>query len=137
MQESGYYPAGAEYSSAAPWNREDPEAVDVNVCVSVSMSRSTTISVDDYEAIEWADSDIDEDGRIYHSKGIDYDFSNCNLNEAYSQQEFSPIELIEILQEYLKADMEGAFHTEGKRAKIILSACQGWTTDELEVTEDN
>lgn len=136
MSSSNYPCMSQSELERAPWNQEDSDCVDVNVCVSVSLSKSTTVSVTDYTAIQWEDYDHDIDGSTYHYGGVGYDFSDCNFTEAFSQQDYSPIDLLEILKIYVEADINGSFHTEGGNAKAILSACQGWTTDEMEVIEE-
>ena len=78
MTESGYYPAGAEFDSKAPWNQVDPEAKTIKVTISQTLSKTVEIEVDDYE--EYPDED--EDGIC----GVCYDFSNCDLRAAVKEQ---------------------------------------------------
>lgn len=78
MSESGYYPAGAEYDPKAPWNQVDPKPRKVKVTVSIILSKTVEVEVTDYIAEE----DSDEDG--YHS--INYDYSECNLEQAVRDQ---------------------------------------------------
>ena len=82
MSESGYYPAGAEYDPNAPWNQIDPEPQEVEVTISMTISKTVKIKVTDYTCEE----DWDEDG--YH--GINYDFSDCNLEQAVKDQIILP-----------------------------------------------
>jgi hypothetical protein len=53
--ESGCYPDGAEYDSNAPYNQVIPEKEDVNVFVSITLSKSFTVRMsktdDVYEII--------------------------------------------------------------------------------------
>lgn len=76
MAESGYYPAGTEYNPNAPWNQKDSEPVEVSVCVSVTLSKTVKVKVDDYVA---------EDNEASGSD-IPFNFSDCNLREAVCQQ---------------------------------------------------
>lgn len=79
MIESGYYPPGAEHDSRAPWNEKDIPEKEVEVCVSVTLSKTIKIKVSDYEII---DSGKDEDGEYFE----DIDYSNCDLKKAVEEQ---------------------------------------------------
>lgn len=71
------YPMGAD-TKDAPWNQEDPKPRTIEVTVSITLSKTVRIKVDDYIAEEYSD----EDG--YH--GISYDYSECNLEQAVRDQ---------------------------------------------------
>lgn len=75
---SSNYPMGAEYCSKAPFNQKDVEPKEIEVTVSITLSKTVKVKVDDYEE----DGYLDEDG----SPCIDYDFSNCDLYSAVKQQ---------------------------------------------------
>ena len=78
MTESGYYPPGAEHDLNAPWNQVDPEPKKIEVTVSITLSKTVEVEVDDYIAEEVSD----EDG--YH--GVVYDYSECDLEQAVRDQ---------------------------------------------------
>lgn len=78
MTESGYYPPGAEHDPNAPWNQVDPEPKKIEVTVSITLSKTVEVEVDDYIAEEVSD----EDG--YH--GVVYDYSECDLEQAVRDQ---------------------------------------------------
>ena len=82
------YPMGAD-TADAPWNQVDPEPIEIEVTISITLSKTVKIYVDDYiqEAPE-----VDEDGH-YH-KG-DIDFSECNLSKAVKEQITLPNEKVE------------------------------------------
>jgi hypothetical protein len=130
------YPAGAEYDSNAPWNQNDQEPVGVDVLVSTTLSKHTTIETADYTPEYWEDYDIDDEGHTIHNGGMDYNFSDCNFIKDYREQEFTPKELLDVLIKYLKAEIVGEVHKEGSIAKRLLNSCENWTEDELEVIED-
>lgn len=71
-------PIGADNDPNAPWNQEDPKPRTIEVTVSITLSKTVRIKVDDYIAEEYSD----EDG--YH--GISYDYSECNLEQAVRDQ---------------------------------------------------
>lgn len=77
------YPLGAD-TKGAPWNQEDPKPQEVEVTVSITLSKTVKIKVDDYTAEE----DVDEDGGHY----INYDFSECDLKFAVEEQVTLPNE---------------------------------------------
>lgn len=77
------YPLGAD-TKGAPWNQEDPKPQEVEVTVSITLSKTVKIKVDDYTAEE----DVDEDGGHY----INYDFSECDLKSAVEEQVTLPNE---------------------------------------------
>ena len=69
MKESGYYPAGAEFDPRAPWNEVELPPKDVEVTVSITVSRTMKVPVRDYT--------IDEEGNV--------DFSECDLKKAVEE----------------------------------------------------
>ena len=69
MKESGYYPAGAEFDPRAPWNEIELPPKEVEVTVSVTISKTMKVPVRDYT--------IDEEGNI--------DFSDCDLKKAVEE----------------------------------------------------
>ena len=79
MTESGYYPPGAEHDPNAPWNQVDNPEREIEVTVSVTLSKTVKIKVSDYEI---TDSGKDEDGECFK----DIDYSNCDLKGAVEEQ---------------------------------------------------
>ena len=71
------YPMGADTPNA-PWNKIDPEPKKIKVTVSITLSKTVEIEVTDYTAEE----DYDEDGY----NGINYDYSECDLEQAVRDQ---------------------------------------------------
>ena len=84
MAESGYYPAGAEYDPNAPWNQEDIPEREVEVTVSVTLSKTLKIKVSDYT--------VDSEGNV--------DYSDCNLREAVENQIILPQEAYKYVNPY-------------------------------------
>ena len=76
------YPIGAD-TPDAPWNQvENPER-EVEVTISITLSKTVKIKVKDYEIV---DSGKDEDGEYFE----DIDYSNCDLKSAVEEQLFLP-----------------------------------------------
>ena len=76
------YPMGAD-TKDAPWNQVDNPEREIEVTVSVTLSKTVRISVSDYEI---TDSGKDEDGEYFE----DIDYSNCNLKDAVKEQVILP-----------------------------------------------
>lgn len=85
MAESGYYPAGAEHDPNAPYNQVDNPEKEIEVTVSITLSKTVKVSVSDYEI---TDSGRDEDGDYFES----IDYSNCDLKGAVKEQILLPHE---------------------------------------------
>lgn len=142
------YPLGAD-TLEAPWNQSDPNPVNVNCYVSCSISKDVTVSTTDYIVEEWEDLDSNDEGDYVHSGGVDYDFSDCNFSEAYHQNHYGILELLEQLKVFLEGaieDLELLSPETSKEEKVAKKAnlriykqmfedCQGWTLDEEEVGE--
>ena len=76
------YPIGTD-TPDAPWNQvENPER-EVEVTISITLSKTVKIKVKDYEIV---DSGRDEDGEYFE----DIDYSNCDLKSAVEEQLFLP-----------------------------------------------
>ena len=84
MAESGYYPAGAEHDPNAPWNQEDIPEREVEVTVSVTLSKTLKIKVSDYT--------VDSENNV--------DYSDCNLREAVENQIILPQEAYKYVNPY-------------------------------------
>ena len=79
MIESGYYPIGAEFDPKAPYNEQIIPDKEIEVTISVTLSKTVKITVNDYI--------IDEEGY--------YDFSECDLHKAVKEQIKLPQQLCE------------------------------------------
>ena len=76
------YPIGAD-TPDAPWNQvENPER-EVEVTISITLSKTVKIKEKDYEIV---DSGRDEDGEHFE----DIDYSNCDLKSAVEEQLLLP-----------------------------------------------
>ena len=137
MSNNPNYPVGANIPEA-PWNKVDQEPVNIDVVISQSLSRSTTIRVTDYIANKYKDEEYDEEGYINRTGGIDYDFSNSDLKEAYEMQEYTIPELLEYLKSYLIIDIAECSEESSRKKMLqsILKCCEGWKVDETEVIEE-
>lgn len=71
------FPIGAD-TPDAPWNIVEPEPQEIEVLVSVTISKRVKIDVDDYQKEEYKDEN--------NNPCVDYDFSECDLRSAVRQQ---------------------------------------------------
>ena len=76
------YPVGADIESA-PWNRQHKPEKEIEVLVSITLSKTVKIKVDDYAILN---SGKDEDGEYFE----DVDYSNCDLKGAVENQYILP-----------------------------------------------
>ena len=77
MNESDYYQIGTYNNPDAPWNKVAKKPQKIEVTVSITLSKTVEIEVDDYTTEE-----INEDG-IYNTI---YNFDNCDLEQAVRNQ---------------------------------------------------
>lgn len=106
------YLEGAD-NSLAPWNKRDLPEREIEVLVSITLSKTVKIKVDDYVEIEG----VDEDG---YYKDIDY--SECDLEKAVKEQVYLPHQL-NIVQCLPGVHIPPA----------VISDFNNWEVDELEV----
>ena len=78
MHNNYAYPCGTDGPNA-PWNQVDNPEREIDVTVSVTLSKTVKIKVSDYEI---TDSGKDEDGEYFE----DIDCSNCDLKSAVEEQ---------------------------------------------------
>lgn len=100
----------------APWNQEEQPSKEIEVCISMTISKTVKIKVNDYVAEE----DMGEDGR----PDVQYNFSDCDLKGAVENQIYLPDEAYKYLHPSV---------TNRERIKKDLS---GWTVDDFEVVLD-
>lgn len=137
MSYKDYYPDGAADDPRASYNQSDQEEVDVNVCVSITLSKSTYLTVNDYIATSWEDVEVGDEGEVIHMGGIDYDYSECDFNTAYKQQEFTIPELLQELCNRLNKDIQdNPSSKEVQKWKDMLECAKGWEVDDLCICED-
>lgn len=109
------YPVGFDTENA-PWNREDNPPKEVEVTVSITMSKTFKIDVDDYTMIE------DDDGSYFP------DFLECNLYKALEEQVYLPNEIGDIIEQDLESNNICKF-----KYKDISKDLKGWNIDDYEV----
>ena len=106
------YPMGAD-TKDAPWNQVDNPEREIDVTVSVTLSKTVKIKVSDYEI---TDSGKDEDGEYFE----DIDYSNCDLKGTVEEQ----IVLPQSAHMYVKSNLK------------VHEDLSNWCVDHLEVNLD-
>lgn len=112
------YPEGADNSSA-PWNEDYKKELEVEVCISVTLSKTVKIKVSDYTI---TDSGVDEDGEPFE----DVDYSTCDLKHAVEDQIYLPQDIEYVLRTFDTAE-----------AEVMANKFEGWNVDDFEVVYEN
>ena len=122
----GDYPPGAANDPNAPYNQKEQEPVDIDVCVSCTLSKSTTIE---------SNPEVDD------------------LKDIYEQQEYTIPELLDEFIKILKKEIaeinatikllddnmsnaKKALESNISHYNNLLDSLKGWTVDELEVIKE-
>ena len=95
------YPIGSD-TPDAPWNKEENPKKEIEVTVSVTLSKTVKIKVSDYEII---DSGKDEDGEYFE----DIDYSNCDIKGAVEEQIVLPQKAWDYIAPKTKKDVKAIF----------------------------
>lgn len=109
------YPLGAELSPDAPWNQEDNPEREIEVLVSITMSKNVKIKVTDYQIV---DEGYDEDGDYRAS----IDYSDCDLKSAVEEQ--------------IKMPQDAGFYMKKGLHSEEYSEFEDWHVDDFEVIKE-
>ena len=118
MIESGYYPPGAEFDPNAPYNQKELPEKEIEVTVSITLSKTVKIKVSDYTIY----SNEDENGNHFE----DVDYSDCDLKKAVEEQVYLPQEAGQLISD---------IDINPFKAKNItlVEDLSNWNVDEMEV----
>lgn len=116
------YPMGAD-TSDAPWNQVELPEREIEVTISVTLSKTVKITVDDYNV----DDGVDEDGH-YRS----YDYSECDLHKAVEEQVVLPQNLAIFTERMFDHDLNLKAAGMPLYLKDAIKDCKDWNVDELE-----
>lgn len=117
------YPMGSD-TEDAPWNKDSNPEKEIEVTVSVTLSKTVKISVDDYVVEENADKD---------GKYLDYDFSNCDLHKAVEDQVYLPQNLAIVTERLFDQDLDLKAAGMPMYLKDAVEDCKDWNLDDFEV----
>ena len=118
MIESGYYPPGAEFDPNAPYNQKELPEKEIEVTVSITLSKNVKIKVSDYTIY----SNEDDRGRCFD----EIDYSDCNLKEAVEKQIYLPQEAGQLISDF-------AINPFKAKNTTIVEDLSNWNVDEMEV----
>ena len=115
--------------NSAPWNDKENSVITRDCEITETVTRKVTLATTDYSA----DSDYDDELGACSS----VDTTETDWVAEYSNQEYTVLELIDKLKEYVEEDIKNTSPNTGKgrHLKRLLSACNGWEQVELEVEE--
>lgn len=149
------YPMGAALDPSAPYTQSDPEPVEVDCCVSYSLSKSMPVKVHNYSVYEEYESDIDDDGHRYCHKLQENNFDDTNFIEEFKNDNAAigiPTllkelpELAEYMIEQLRTEGIMLDENDKERSKEIIKqinhyqalirATEDWVVDELDVCQE-
>ena len=116
MYDNYNYPLGAD-NPDAPWNQEENPKREIEVTVSVTLSKTIKVKVSDYDIIN---SGKDEDGEYFE----DIDYSNCDLKGAVEKQIVLPQKAWDYIAPKTNEDVKAIFDL------------KGWNVDDFEVIEE-
>jgi hypothetical protein len=116
MKDSAYYPVGVYEDPNAPYNQYENSEIELEVTVSLTISKTVKIWVNDYET----EVENDPDDNTPHTY---YDFSNCNLEEYVQEQIELPYELAK--------DLKEKKYLTDKQKELMLKDCSGWIVDDI------
>lgn len=148
---SNYPPGLSDWSPNAPWNDPgDPPEKDFDVTISQTLSKTVTVTTTNYiPGAEGVDYEPDDEGGVYATGWQEPDdTSDTNWAEEYEEDgHYTPLQLIQLLQEYLQKDLEKWKEedkkephrwaaTQVRKYQGLIEECEGWTEDECEVVED-
>ena len=113
MIESGYYPPGAEFDPNAPYNQKELPEKEIEVTVSITLSKTVKIKVSDYTVYS-----IEADnGKCFD----DIDYSDCNLKKAVKDQIILPQNAYNYITPKSNEEVQA------------ISDLKKWNVDEMEV----
>lgn len=101
----------------APWNQEDNPEKEIEVTVSVTLSKTVKVRVSDYEI---TDSGRDEDGEYFE----DVNYSNCDLKGAVEEQIVLPQKAWDYIAPKTKREVSAIFDL------------KDWNVDDFEVVQE-
>lgn len=117
------YPPGSD-TPRAPWNQTELPEQEVEVTISVTLSKTVKVVVKDYELEESAD----EDGCC-----LSYDFSNCDFYKIVDEQVCLPQELAVFTERMFEHDLNLKAAKMPKYLKDAIKDCKDWSIDEIEI----
>lgn len=111
----------------APWNTPEKEDREVQVTVSITISKSLTLTTNNYEIIN---SGKDEDGNYYVE--VEYNDLKCDVKDRF----VLPNNLSKYTKVVFNEDLDLRAAGMPKYLIDALEDCDDWVVDEFEVIEE-
>lgn len=123
-------PIGVGYDRHAPWRQMESQAIQCNCEVTETIARKVTLSTTDYTT----EDDSDEELGMY----MYFDTSETDWEKEYVKQEYTVLELIARLKEYVLEDIKNVTSNTGRGRELqrLLAACKDWEQVEINVEEE-
>ena len=146
MRESDYYAPGSYNDPSAPWNETEIPEKEFEVTCSQSLSRTATVTTSNYiPGASGVDYEPDDEGG-YCACGWqdDDDTSDTCWDDEYKSNGYkTPLELIDLLKEYLEKDLrdiqrdmlpnDRSFKaTKARMLRGLIEECECWNEDETD-----
>lgn len=148
MCESGYFPAGAEFDSSAPYNQPEVPEKEFDVTCTLCMSKTVSCYTKDYiPGAEGVDYEPDDEGGSYAVPYHEDDnTSDTNWSEVFKDNHKTIPELLEEFKQYLQKDLKNIDavaeirkHDKAflkRKLKRLIEECDGWSIDEEDYEKD-
>jgi hypothetical protein len=135
------YPDGvSDNTPGAPWNEESIPEKEFDVTCSQSLSKTVTVTTNNYiPGAEGVDYEPDDEGGYcavgWHDPD---DTSDTDWEEEYSNEHYTPLQLIELFKRYLQHILDDKVQvlTLASYIKHLIEECDNWSEDETEYVED-
>lgn len=113
--------------SDAPWNEKQYPKEEIEVTVSITLSKTLKLKVDDYKV----NTEEDEDGKY-----LDFNFSKCDLYKALDDQVVLPYNLASYTKEIFNHDLELKAVGMPLYLKQAIEDCSNWILDDMSVVKE-
>ena len=148
---SGYYPGGlTDFTPGCPWSEPEIPEKEFDVTCSQSLSRTASVWTSNYvPGASGVDYEPDGEGGYCASGWQDDDDTSdtCWSDEYKSNGYKTPLELIDLLKEYLEKDLRdiqrdmlpndrSSKATKARMLKGLIEECECWTEDETDFEQD-
>lgn len=106
----------------APWNQVNLPEKEIEVTVSITLSKTMKVLVDDYKV------ETDEVGRP-----VLYNYDDCDLYKAVEEQVVLPQNIAGFTEGMFNHDLDLKTAGIPKYLKDAIADCKDWSVDEMEV----
>lgn len=139
MSASNYPPGVSDHTVGAPWNEPEIPDKDFNITCTQTLSKTVTITTNNYipgaSGVDW---ETDDEGHPYATPWHEPDDTSDTdwFEEYHSHDYYNPLQLIQLLGEVLKENLEhGIVFRTPMFTQNLIAECEGWQEDETEYIE--